>query len=635
MCGICGLAGFHDPDLLRRMTAVMRRRGPDGEGFFETPYISLGHRRLSIIDLQTGSQPMFNEDSTICVVFNGEIYNYLELREDLENQGHRFATTSDTEVILHAYEESGGDFLKKLNGEFAIALWDTRHRRLLLARDRLGIRPLYYSFRDKRLVFASELRALLCWNPAAGPLSPLALDCYLSLRYVPSALTLIEGTEKLGPGCLLLLENDRLAVSQYWTPAPPDLRGYSDDDCNALFGDLLKDSVKLRMRSDVPLGAYLSGGIDSAAIVSLMQSMTPLPVRTFTIGGFGEDADERREAASLARHFGTEHRELSISAENYELLPEAVGHLSSPIGDAIILPTFLLARETSKEVKVVLSGEGADEILAGYIHHLALTNGHALEGLVPRFGLQLLRAGCSLVPATALNAVFPYPAALGRKGKTRLLAYLDALIAGDRGLQYLSLARLFNPAEKQELCAGDWARRAGAEAFFLSRLRSALSGDDRYIYRLLRFDLQNWLVDYTLAKQDALTMANSLEARVPYLDHRLVELALGLPARLLIRGLNNKIVLRRAMRGLLPERTVKARKKAFYIPTERCFGSAFDNFVRDVLLSRRFRERGLFDLRFVERRLDRVRSAELVENKQIMALLLLELWMRAHIDGRA
>ena len=388
------------------------------------------------------------------------------------------------------------------------------------------------------------------------------------------------------------------------------------------------------MRSDVPVGAYLSGGIDSAAIVSLMQSMTPLPVRTFTIGGFGAEIDERCEAANLARYFGTEHRELSITADNYDLLPEVIGHLGSPIGDAIILPTFLLARETSREVKVVLSGEGADEILAGYIHHLAMANGHALEGLAPRFVLQLLRAGCSLVPATALNAVFPYPAALGRKGKTRLLEYLGALIAGDRGQQYLSLAHLFSPAEKKELYAGNGIGRADAEAFFLSLLRPALSGDDQFLYRLLRFDLQNWLVDYTLAKQDALTMANSLEARVPFLDHRLVEFALGLPPRLQIRGLTNKIVLRRAMCGDLPQRTVRARKKAFYIPTETCFGSGFDAFVRDVLLSRRSRERGFFDFRFVERQLDRVRSVELVENKQIIALLLLELWMQAHVDRR-
>jgi asparagine synthase (glutamine-hydrolysing) len=632
MCGICGIIGFRDRALLAQMAGAMTHRGPDAQGFFEDEGVALGHKRLSIIDLRTGSQPMFNEDRSLCLVFNGEIYNYLELREGLEKRGHYFATSSDTEVILHAYEEKAEQCLEDFNGEFAFALWDSKSRRLFLARDRLGIRPLYYCLRGNCLAFASELQALLHWDRAAGPLSGLALDCYLTLRYVPASVSMIEGIDKLGPGCFLLFEQGRAAVSRYWTPEPRNLKGYADQDLVAEFRELFTDAVRLRMRSDVPVGGYLSGGIDSASIAAIMQSMTPLPVRTFTIGGFGEKADERTEAAKLARLLGTEHHELSIRNENYELLPEIVGFFGSPIGDAIVLPTFLLGRATSREVKVVLSGEGADEILAGYVHHLALFSGHALEQLMPRFLLKLGRAGCRLLPTPVLDTMFPYPASLGHKGKRKLIEYLDALITGDRGRQYLNLACLFSIPEKDELYGADWPHRAPGESYLLSLLQENLAANDQFLYNLIRFDLNNWLVDYTLAKQDAMTMANSLEARVPYLDHRLVEFTLGLPDRLKIRRLTNKVILRQAMRGLLPESTRMAPKKAFYLPTEKCFGPGFDTFVREVLLSKRFRERGIFNQSFLERFLERGPSEELVENKQIMALLLLELWMRAHLD---
>ena len=632
MCGICGFAGMRDRDLLRQMMAALHHRGPDEEGAFESDEVSLGHRRLSIIDLSTGTQPIYNEDRTIAVVFNGEIYNYLELRRDLEKKGHRFQTQSDTEVIVHSYEERGVDCLEDFNGEFALALWDLSNQVLFLARDRLGIRPLLYAHLGEHLVFASELHSLLCWEPAHGSLSVAGIEAYLSLRYAPASQTMINGVETLPPGCYLTYKNGRLSQKSYWQPHAAIIREHHPSEMISAFKDLFVDAVRLRMRSDVPVGAYLSGGIDSASIVACMQRRTPIPVQTFTIGGFGEGVDETTEAAAIARFIGTNHNELAVDPRQYELLPSIVAGMSRPIGDAIVLPTYLLAKATSGRVKVVLSGEGADEILAGYIHHLTLKNGHDIQRFTPDALMRLASLLVARTPERLLDRLFPYSARLGKKGKKKLFEYLQALADHDVGRQYLHLACLFSESEKQNLLAdGDYAGAAG-EAFVLGLLRSSLTGDADFFNSLLRYDLTHWLTDYTLAKQDALSMANSLEARVPFLDHRLVEYSLALPGSMLIRGPSNKVILRRAMQGLLPVKTLKARKKAFFIPYETCFDAGFDDFMRDILLSRRCLERGIFNRSYLEKTLDRLRGNELVDSKQIMAIFILELWLRAYLD---
>jgi asparagine synthase (glutamine-hydrolysing) len=633
MCGICGFIGMRDDELLMRMMERMRHRGPDQEGRHLSDPVSLGHRRLSIIDLVTGGQPLYNEDHSIVVVFNGEIYNFNELRRDLEKQGHRFSTRTDTEVIVHAYEEYGEACVEHFNGEFAFAIWDDNTQTLFLARDRLGIRPLFYSIHGQRLAFASELRALMCWEEARGPLRAQGLSSYLSLRYLPASTTLVDGVEQLAPGTSLLYQQGRMRTTRYWFPKAAHLQSRDWQEWVDGFRELFTDSVRLRMRSDVPIGAYLSGGIDSASIVALMQRQTPLPVRTFTIGGFGSDVDESDEAAALARHIGTQHTELTIDPGQFELLPQVAACMSSPIGDAITLPTWLLAKATAERVKVVLSGEGADEILAGYIHHLALKNGHDLQRAIPDSLLRLSRWMLHKVPDTVLDRFFPYPAALGNKGKDKGLDFLDALAHHDVGRQYLNLACVFQEREKRMLLAGGHFTSSAGEEHILRLLRGALTDGSGFFDSLLRLDISNWLADYTLAKQDALSMAHSLEVRVPFLDHRLVEYALALPAKFKIRGMRNKIVLREAMQGILPKRTVHAPKKAFYIPFERCFGPAFDDFVRDILLSRRCLERGIFNTGYLQKRLQTVRSRELIDNKQTMALLILELWLRAHVDN--
>lgn len=623
---------MRDDELLCRMNDHMRHRGPDGEGVFVTDEVSLGHRRLAIIDLATGGQPIYNEDRSVVVVFNGEIYNYPTLRRNLEARGHRFATATDTEVIVHTYEQYGLDCVKSFNGEFAFALWDKKTRTLVLARDRLGIRPLFYCRWGSRLAFASELRSLLCWKQARGPLSTKALGAYLTLRYVPRAGTMFDGVEQLPPGSYFVFQEGKSRTVRYWHARAAKLAPRSTKDWVEGFRDLFIDSVRLRMRSDVPIGAYLSSGIDSASIVTVMRQLTSLPIQTFTIGGFGAGVDESAEAHALAQYLGAEHHALTIESGQFELLPQVMASMNRPIGDAIILPTWLLAKATASRVKVVLSGEGADEILAGYVHHLALSTGQTIQRVTPDALLRLGRWMLGKCSDKFLNCFFPYPAALGKKGKQKLINFLDMLVRHDVGQQYLQLACVFREQDKRLLLAQGSYEASIADTFVLDLLHNALVEGESFFDSLIACDLENWLADYTLAKQDALSMDHSLEARVPFLDHRLVEYALALPTHMRWRGLQSKVILRRAMRQSLPRKTASVKKKAFYIPFEKCFNKKFDCFVQDVLLSRRCLNRGIFNQSYIERYTSRVRSCELIENKQIMSLLLLELWLREYSD---
>jgi len=631
MCGICGIWGWRDDELVRSMTDSMVRRGPDAEGFFFSELVSFGHRRLSIIDLQTGVQPMGAPSGDLVVSYSGAIYNYQELRTSLMALGHVFHTTSDTEVILNAYQEYGDNCLQHFNGEFAFALWDNRRQRLLLVRDRLGIHPLFFCRRGKHLAFASDLRALLRWEDARGSLNPQALIVYLTLRYTPQGMSMINGIEQLKPGTMLTLDANGHNVSTYWRLASAGHIPEDEPDQIQGFFDLFNDAVTLRMRGDVPVAAYLSGGVDSASIVSLMQRMSCRPVQTFTIGGFGPDVDELAHAAAIAAAIGTEHHEIRMGQDDFELLPQIVAGMSRPIGDAIILPTWLLSRTVGKMVKVVLSGEGADEILAGYVHHGALRKGRNLrQKLGPLFGL--VHACVKLTPAKMLDAFFPYPASLGAKGKEKVLRFLDALASGNIGRQYLDLACVFGAAAKDNLLCGEW-RNAAGDAWLEEFISSSLEKGDKFLSSLQRLDLENWLPDYTLAKQDALSMDNSLTARVPFLDHRLVEYAFALPEAMKLRNGTTKYALRMAMRDIVPVAAVQAPKRAFYLPFEHCFSSRFESFAADVLLSKQCLERGIFNRSYLESFLARGRSSELVDAKRLMVLLIGELWMRAYLDN--
>ncbi|MGH7552179.1 MAG: asparagine synthase (glutamine-hydrolyzing), partial [Longimicrobiales bacterium] len=445
MCGICGIAGFRDDGLLNRMTAALTHRGPDDDGYFHSDHVSLGFRRLSIIDVSGGHQPIANETGDVVVILNGEIYNYRELREELIARGHQFRTRSDTEVIVHLWEERGPACLERLVGMFGIALYDARERTLFVARDRLGIKPVYYAEFGERFLFASESKAILRYSGFEPTLDPFAVHQYLALRYVPGPGGMFREIKKLPAAHYALVRDGRVSLHRYWAPelyAGP-FEGNEQDYLDG-FAERFERSIQRRLISEVPLGAFLSGGLDSSVIVGAMSRIAPEPVRTFTVG-FDYEHDELEEAAQTAQALGCRHTEVECSIADVALLPKIVYHLDEPVGDAIVIPMYLLSREAKKQVTVVLTGEGADETLAGYLFHRALMSGHRLARAVPRIVRRaVLAPALSAVPAAALDLAFNYPGSLGRRGKQKLIDFLGLLEPDQVGDAYRHLISLFD-----------------------------------------------------------------------------------------------------------------------------------------------------------------------------------------------
>lgn len=626
MCGICGIFGEHDPERIVPMMRSLQHRGPDDQGTFRhRNLLSLGHKRLSIIDLSTGRQPITNESGSVTVVFNGEIYNYIELRRTLQKRGHLFRTSSDTEVLVHLYEDHGPRFLEYLNGEFAIALFDSEKETLFLIRDRLGIRPLYLHHKNGRWIFASEIKALLASGYVDRRLDPVAFNDYLTLRYVPGSRTVFDGITRLPPASLLTLTNRSARLSRWWDPpySDPPLQSPSQEESLIQeFRFLLEDSVRLRLRSDVPVGAFLSGGLDSSSVVALTRRYAD-HLSTFSVG-FRTSIDETTEAETMARFLEADHTSFFVEPEDYRLLPEIVRGMDEPIGDFIILPIFLLARHASEKVKVVLTGEGIDEILGGYIHHVLLTRlwrAWPLTASLPaRAASLLLRA----LPTPLLERAFPYPGRLGDDGRRRAALLFQALNSFPHA--YLAFAGLFSPKERSHLLGTDLPRESSVErllATFHSDRHRAFS-----LNRLIDFDVNHWLADYTLLKQDRLTMLNSIEGRVPFLDHRLVEFCARLPHRLKLRAGQTKSILRRAMRGIVPEDTRLRKKKAFYIPTGETFGEDFLDFAREILTDREICDLGLFNKKALEQLLADATRPGMLPQKRLNTVLIAALWAR-------
>ncbi len=631
MCGICGHVGIRHEGLLEEMTAALAHRGPDDAGLLRDGDAGLGHRRLSIIDVSGGHQPIENEDGSAALVANGEIYNFRELREELLGRGHRFRTESDSEVILHLWEEEGAACVRRLNGMFAFAIWDRRTRTLLLARDRLGIKPLYYAtLPDGGLVFASELKALLRCGALPVELDPGAVLDYLGLRYVPGPGSLLRGVKKLPAAHVAELSRGRLRLERYWEP-PYHTGPFRGDTREWLegFGEAFERSIRRRLVSDVPLGAYLSGGVDSGAIVATMARLASEPVRTFTVG-FDFAHDELEPAAATARALGCRHTEIACRAEDVGLLPEIVWHLDEPIGDAIVVPMFQLAREAKKHVSVILAGEGADETLGGYLFHKVLLWGTRVGGAIPRAVRQgvllpLLRA----TPAGLLNLGFQYPADLGERGKQKLLDLLPLLEPASLARAYRHLISLFDARDLAGLLSPELAAAAPATPPEPARTEGPL------LNRALDLQFAHWLPDDILMKQDKVSMAHAVEVRVPFLDHELVEYALSMPPSLKVRGLASKWILRRHARDLLPPRAASRRKMPFYTPVERYLAQpVFVDLLDDLLSERAVRERGVFRPDAVGRLRDSVRGGEFVMAKQLMSLMILELWCRMAVDRR-
>ena len=632
MCGICGFVGVREEGLLGRMTDSLQHRGPDGEGFFREDGVGLGHRRLSIIDVAGGRQPIENEDGSILVVHNGEIYNHRDLRRDLEARGHRFRTASDSEVILHLYEDYGTSCLEKMGGMWAFALYDRPNRRLFLARDRLGIKPLYFIQDGSRFLFASEIKALVCDTAARLTLDPAAIHDYLALRYVPGPGGLFREVRKLPAAHYAIVENEQVTLARYWTPAAkPGPRRRPDAEYVEEFAERFERSVERRLMSEVPLGAYLSAGLDSSTIVAAMSRLTSQPVRTFTVG-FDFEHDELTQAAETARQLGCIHTEIPCRPADVELLPRIVWHLDEPVGDPIVIPMFQLSRRAKQDVTVVLAGEGADETLGGYLFHKALLAGEQFARVPRAVREWLVSPLVRATPAAVLNLAFQYPAALGGRGKLKLLDFLPLVGPSTLPQAYRHLISLFDDRDTGWLYSDDFKARlaAGQRA---PEARATTSG--AALDRILGLQFDSWLSEDILTKQDKMSMAHGIEARVPFLDHELVEFTLTLPPSLKIRRGVSKYILRRYAARWLPAGTARRRKMPFYVPAERYLAEpAFQDMVADTLSERSVRDRGLFKPAAVAELRARMHTGEFMIVKQAFSLMMLELWFRMAVDKK-
>jgi len=603
MCGICGYVGPGRETTLAAMAATLAHRGPDGAGRFVGEGIGLAHRRLAIIDLEGGAQPMTDAAGNV-LVFNGEIYNFLELRRELEGLGRRFVTRSDTEVLLGAYRQWGQACLSRLRGMFAFALWDTERRELFVARDRVGIKPLYYAAVGGVFYFASEAKALLEIPGFRRRLNRTALPLYLTFRYTPGEQTLFDGIRKLLPGHALTVAADgSLAVSQYWSLHFAPDEGPSAAQWQERFWGTFEEAVRLRMISDVPLGAYLSGGLDSSLLVAAMSELSSSPVDAFSVGFRDRRFNELPHAAVVARHFGCRHHVLHAEEEAAELLDPVVYHLDEPLGDLAAIPTFLMARQTKPQVSVVLSGEGADELLAGYPKYRAVLAGARISPWLPG---ALLAAVARLNPPIAWRRMCDF------------LAQADPVEA------YLRLTAVFTAEEQAALLT---APDRDAEDVVAAVARPHFAREYDGLSRLLALDFHTWLPDDLLLKNDKMTMAHGVEARVPYLDHQLVELCARIPSRFKLNWHQEKLLLRRAMVGRLPASIRRRRKAGFTVPLAQWMQGPFGAPVREVFRPEFVAARGLFRPEFLERLLRRPLN-DPYYRRQFWTVAALGLWMR-------
>jgi asparagine synthase (glutamine-hydrolysing) len=572
MCGIAGIADVTgrapvDADGLRRMNDRLFHRGPDDAGYLIERRVGLAMRRLAIIDLNTGQQPVHNEDKTVSVVFNGEIYNYRDLRAELQTKGHRFSTTSDTEVLVHLYEEHRERCVDRLRGMFAFAIWDRPRQALFLARDRLGIKPLYYAETPQGFVFASELKAIVRHHAISRRVSPAGLAAYLQYGYVPEPLSILEGVRRLPPGHTLTVKDGQVgSPRRYWesTSLFRNAIGLSRDDeagaAEALWAHL-ESAVRSHLVSDVPVGAFLSGGVDSSAVVTIMARAAGVPVKTFSIGFREAGYDELPYARRVAEWLGTEHHELRVEPQDLGVLEEVLAAVDEPFADASAVPTYLVSRLARRHVKVVLSGDGGDELFAGYDRYVVDHRRRHL-GLLGDAGLGgVLRVLSAALPNGAPGKNYLYNLSL-----PRLERYLDAI-------------SLF-PARAMEDLLEPAAIRP-SESPFATALAAGRGLDP--LSRLQDLDLNSYLPGDILTKVDRMTMANSLEARVPLLDHPLVEFACRLPASLRLRSGQTKYLLKRALRGRVPEEVLTRPKQGFGVPLEIWFSERLPGFFEDQL----------------------------------------------------
>jgi asparagine synthase (glutamine-hydrolysing) len=627
MCGICGKLCFDPaetvrPELLRAMCDVMVHRGPDDEGYYQAGPVGLGMRRLSIIDVSGGHQPITNEDGSVVVVCNGEIYNFPELRKRLENNGHYLKTKTDVETIVHLYEDLGENCVKHLAGMFAFALWDARKRKLLIARDRVGKKPLFYSKTDDGLVFGSTIKSLLLDLGVSREIDLASIHHYLTYQYIPEPATIFSMVHKLPPAHFLVCQGGKIRIERYWDLSFAEKWKGSEADAAARVAAAVEEATRVRLVSDVPVGAFLSGGIDSTIVVGFMSRLTSQAIRTFSIGFEEEGYNELKYARLAAKHFGTEHHEFVVKPDAVGIMPELVWHFDEPMADSSGIPTYYVSKLTREHVTVALNGDGGDEGFAGYERYLAF---------------QLARHGERIPAFIRKGFIAPFAAQIPessspRSFSRRLKRFAQALDETGPDL-YARWMTIFPNDMKASIYTADMMKTVGSldsrdylrDAFARSDARDDLD-------RLLYADTVTYLPGDLLVKMDRTSMAHSLEARSPFLDHKVLELAAGLPPRMKLRGSVSKYILKKAVAGMLPKDILNRGKQGFGVPLGAWLRGELKGLAYEILLDTRAVSRGYFNKSAVRGLLDEHQIGRIDHSHRIWALLMLELWHRTFID---
>lgn len=614
MCGICGFYGFENKDLIRRMNAKLIHRGPDQDGFYFDKDISLAMRRLSIIDLsEKGRQPHHNEDESIWVVFNGEIYNFQEIKETLEKKKHHFYSGTDTEVIVHAYEEWGFECLNHFNGMFAFALWDSNKKLLFIARDRLGVKPLHYYWDKKRFLFASEIKAILEDSSIKRELNPEALSEFLCFEYVPAPHTMFKNIYKLKPGHYLTLKGETLSIIEYWDSKTEENKTYTEQDWIDSTKDLIEDAVEKRMLSDVPLGAFLSGGIDSSTVVAMMSRFSDSAIKTFSIGFTESSYDESKDARKVAELYKTDHQEKIVEAkEILKIFPKVIANLDEPFGDLSIFPTYLVSEFAKKKVTVSLSGDGGDELFGGYDWYLA----------------QSLAKSFKNIPLQKAIGPFIHKLPQSRKSKGSL-NYAKRFLEGLEKEEDLGHVRWMSNIQPEAISN---LLNKQVEPF------KALKQYPRYTNSLnnaMYLDIKTYLPDDIMTKVDRASMMVSLEAREPLLDFRLVEHAMSIPANYKIHGLTRKYILKKTMKDMLPKDILSKRKQGFTIPMKHWMRNELKAMIEEKLSKENLQELGLFNTNYVENIIEQHMARKKDNQRHIWSILSVVLWYETYIKNQS
>jgi asparagine synthase (glutamine-hydrolysing) len=626
MCGIVGIVRNDgkpvDEELLARMNQAIRHRGPDEDGFYVNGSAGLAMRRLAIIDLKSGQQPIHNHDRSAWIVFNGEIYNYLELRAKLEKLGHTFYTNSDTEAIVHAYDQFGTDCPKHLRGMFAFAIWNERTQELFLARDRVGKKPLLYAEVNNQLIFGSEFSALLLHPDISRDIQPEALDYYLSFMCIPAPLTAYRAIRKLEPGHWLRWQNGKSERQRYWQPDFTKKITIDEEEAGERTVEILREAVRVRLMSEVPLGAFLSGGIDSSAVVALMSQESSERIKTFSIGFDEQDFSELHHARRIAEHVGADHHEFIVRPDAVEVLPTLVEHYGEPYADSSAVPTYYVAKETRKHVTVALNGDGGDESFAGYERYIAMGITEKYRRVPSFLRESVIKETVNLLPN-------------GTNGRSRIKSAKRLLeaVSLPRVDRYARWVSVFNEQTKQPLYSDffrEQTRAANATGVLAEWFKRA--NGIGVVDAMLLTDQMTYLPNDLLVKVDIATMAVSLEARAPFLDHHVIEFAASLPQNLKARRLTTKYLLKKVLRKLLPSENLNRRKMGFGVPIGHWFRGKMQPFLREVILSDKALRRGLFKPDAVRQLVEQHTRGERDYSHQLWTLLMLELWFNRFID---